>query len=112
MNISTTQKRRFLENVYKLYYSNGIKPTSQQILKAFTDYFSVNLPGFPIGLGYVDVNDSDRMSADTINQIMINTLFNVDILYDTILENNDELFMVATTFNKKFEKLKTKRRML
>ena len=112
MNISTTQKRRFLENVYKLYYSNGIKPTSQQVLKAFTDYFSVNQPGFPVGLGYVDVNDSDRTSADTINQIMINTLFNIDILYDTILENSDELFMVSTTFNKKFEKLKTKRKML
>lgn len=112
MNISTIQKRRFLENIYKLYYSNGIKPTSQQVLQAFTDYFSVNQPGFPMRIGYNDLNDSEIINSDTINQIMISSLFNIDILYDTILENGDELFMVATTLNKKIEKLKTKRKIL
>jgi len=52
MNISMVQKTRFLENIYKLYYSNGIKPTDHQIKKAFSDYFSVNKPGFPLRLNY------------------------------------------------------------
>lgn len=112
MNISVVQKRRFLENIYKLYYSNGIKPTSQQVLQAYTDYFSVNQPGFPTRIGYNDLNDSEIINADTINGIMTSALFNIDVLYDTILENSDELFMVATTLSKKIEKLKTKRKIL
>ena len=97
MNISTIQKRRFLENIYKLYYSNGTKPTEQQILNAFSDYFSVNKAGFPLPIDYAALNGTDKTNVDILNELMINSLFNLDVLYDTILENNDELFKVATT---------------
>ena len=112
MNISTIQKRRFLENIYKLYYSNGTKPTEQQILNAFSDYFSVNKAGFPLPIDYAALNGTDKTNVDILNELMINSLFNLDVLYDTILENNDELFKVATTLNKKIENLKTKRKLL
>jgi hypothetical protein len=112
MNISTIQKRRFLENIYKLYYSNGAKPTEQQILNAFSDYFSVNKAGFPLDIDYAALNGTSKTNVDILNELMINGLFNLDVLYDAILENNDELFTVATTLNKKIENLKTKRKLL
>lgn len=112
MNVSVIQKRRFLENIYKLYYSNGTKPTDQQILNAFSDYFSVNKPGFPLAINYADLNGTNKTDVDTLNELMINSLFNLDVLYDSILENNEELFKVATTLNKKIEQLKTKRKIL
>jgi len=112
MNISTIQKRRFLENIYKLYYSNGVKPTEQQILNAFSDYFSVNKAGFPLDIDYAALNGTSKTNVDILNELMINGLFNLDVLYDAILENNDELFRVATTLNKKIENLKTKRKLL
>ena len=40
MNISNIQKKRFLDNLYKKYYSNGSIPTRQEILKDFNNYFS------------------------------------------------------------------------
>jgi hypothetical protein len=112
MNISTIQKRRFLENIYKLYYSNGAKPTDQQILNAFSDYFSINKPGLPLSINYAALNGTDTTNVDTLNELMVNSLFNLDILYDCILENNEELFGVVTTLNKKIEQLKTKRKLL
>ena len=112
MNISTVQKRRFFENIYKCFYSNGVKPTDQQIKKAFSDYFYINKPGFPIGIDYVGLQSSSVTSADMFNEIMINNLYNIDILYDTILENNDELFEIVTSLNRKIDNLKNKRKKL
>ncbi len=86
MNISTVQKRRLLEHIYKLFYSSGVKPTDQQIKKAFSDWFTANKPGFPVGIDYVALQSSRATSADLLNEIMINNLYNIDILYDTILD--------------------------
>jgi len=112
MNISTVQKRRLLEHIYKSFYSSGVKPTDQQIKKAFSDWFTTNKPGFPVGIDYVALQSSRATSADLLNEIMINNLYNIDILYDTILENNDELFGVVTALNRIIDNLKNRRKML
>jgi hypothetical protein len=106
------QKTRFLENIYKLYYSNGIKPTDHQIKKAFSDYFSVNKPGFPLRLNYNALNSEAKTNVDLLNELMVNSLFNLDVLYDTILDSNEELFQVVTSLNKNIENLKAKRKAL
>jgi len=108
MNISTTQKRRFLNNIYKLIYSSGQKPSEQEVRKAFNEYFSVNQPGYPIKVDYDLLRTSNKTDVDLLNQIMANTIYNVDILYDTILDNNEELFSIVTSLNKKLENLKKK----
>lgn len=112
MNISTTQKRRFLNNIYKLIYSSGQKPSEQEVRKAFNEYFSVNRPGSPIVVDYNLLRTSNKTDVDLLNQIMANTIYNVDILYDTILDNNEELFSIVTSLNKKLENLKKKRLQL
>ena len=112
MNISTIQKRRFLNNIYKLIYSSGQKPSEQEVRKAFNEYFSVNQPGYPIRVDYDLLRTSNKTNVDLLNQIMTNTIYNVDILYDTILDNNEELFSIVTSLNKKLENLKKKRLQL
>lgn len=112
MNISTTQKRRFLNNIYKLIYSSGQKPSEQEVRKAFNEYFTVNQPGYPIKVDYDLLRASNKTDVDLLNQIMANTIYNVDILYDTILDNNEELFSIVTSLNKKLENLKKKRLQL
>lgn len=112
MNISTIQKRRFLENLYKLYYSSGSKPTDQEIKKAFNDFFAINKPGFPLSSNSRSLSQQTIVNVDTLNEIMANSLFNLDILYDAIIENSDELFQITTTLNKKINNLKTKRKKL
>jgi len=109
MNIATVQKRRFLNNIYKLFYSSGAQPNERQVRSAFNEYFSINTPGFPIKVDYDLLRSRSKTDVDLLNQIMANTLFNVDILYDTILENNEELFSVVTSLNKKLESLKKRR---
>ncbi len=112
MNISTVQKRRFLNNIYKLIYSSGQKPSEQEVRRAFNEYFSINQPGYPVRVEYDLLRSSNRTNVDLLNQIMTNTIYNVDVLYDTILDNNEELFSIVTSLNKKLENLKKKRLQL
>jgi hypothetical protein len=109
MNIATVQKRRFLNNIYKLFYSSGVQPDERQVRAAFNEYFSINTPGFPVKVDYDLLRSKAKTDVDLLNQIMANTLFNVDVLYDAILDNNEELFSAVTSLNKKLESLKNKR---
>lgn len=109
MNIATIQKRRFLNNIYRLFYSSGTKPDERQVRASFNEYFSINSAGFPIKVDYELLRSSSKTDVDLLNQIMANTVFNVDVLYETILENNEELFSIITSLNKKLESLKKKR---
>jgi len=109
MNIATVQKRRFLNNIYRLFYSSGSQPDERQVRASFNEYFAINNPGFPVNVDYESMRASTKTDVDLLNQIMANTVFNVDILYETILENNEELFGTITALNKKLESLKKKR---
>jgi hypothetical protein len=109
MNIATVQKRRFLNNIYKLFYSSGNQPDERLVRSAFNEYFSINTPGFPVRVDYDSLRSKAQTDVDLLNQIMANTLFNIDILYESILDNNEELFSVVTSLNKKLESLKKKR---
>jgi hypothetical protein len=109
MNIATVQKRRFLSNIYKLFYSSGNQPDERLVRSAFNEYFSTNTPGFPVRVDYDLLRSKAQTDVDLLNQIMANTLFNIDILYESILDNNEELFSVVTSLNKKLESLKKKR---
>lgn len=109
MNISTIQKTRFLNNIYKILYSSGKQVNETLVKSAFNEYFSVNRPGFPLNVDYNLLRATNKTNVDLLNQIMVNTVFNVDILYESVLENNEKLFSTITSLNKKLESLKAKR---
>jgi hypothetical protein len=109
VNISTIQKKRFLDNLYKRYYCNGTIPSKQDILKEFNTYFTINKPGFPIKVDYDLLRSINTIDVDVINSIMVNSVFNLEIIYDSLFENNEQLMSVITSLNKKIENLKAQR---
>ena len=112
MNISTIQKKRFLDNLYKRYYCNGTIHSKQDILKEFNTYFTINKPGFPIKVDHDLLRSINTIDVDVINSIMVNSVFNLDIVYDSLFENNEQLMSVITSLNKKIENLKAQRASL
>ena len=112
MNIATIQKRKFLNNIYKLFYSSGNKPSEQEIRKIFNIYFSNNRLGIPVSVDYDALNQSNVINHSDLNELMITSLFNLEILYECVNENNYELMSTITSLNKRLSNLKTKRREL
>lgn len=112
MNIATIQKRKFLNNIYKLFYSSGNKPSEQEIRKIFNTYFSSNKIGIPVSVDYDALNQSNIINHSDLNELMITSLFNLEILYECVNENNYELMSTITSLNKRLSNLKTKRREL
>ena len=112
MNIATIQKRKFLNNIYKLYYSSGSKPSEQSVRSIFNSYFSRYKFGKPLPIDYNEINFSEIVEADLLNELMINTIFNMEVLYDCINENNYEMMSTITSLNNKLSNLKVKRRAL
>lgn len=112
MNISTIQKRKFLNNIYKLYYSSGTKPSEQDVRNIFNKYFSINKLGQPLEVNYSLLQSIDVTDVDVLNELMANTLLNLEILYDCVLENNQQAFETVNVLNSKMENLRAKRRAI
>jgi len=109
MDIATVQKRKFLKNLNKLYYSKGTKPSPQEIRQVYDSYFSVNRFGQPVDVAYENLNATSIVDPFMLNELMANSLLNLEVLYDCIYENNSEIFETITVLNKKMENLKKKR---
>jgi|694.fasta_scaffold06622_5 hypothetical protein len=112
MDISTIQKRKFLNNIYKILYSKGTKPSEQEVRREFAKYFSVFKPGIPIPVNYSLLDSFNTTNVDVLNELMINSIFNIEILYDAVHENNEQMFSLMTSLNNKLEGLKAKRKEL
>lgn len=112
MNISTIQKRKFLLNLYKILYSKGVKPSEIEVRKEFNKYFSINSLGFPVNVPFDFLQRQNNVDPDILNELMANSLLNLEVIYDCVSENNNELFSVITNLNSKLYNLKAKRRDL
>lgn len=112
MNINTIQKRKFLNNIYKLFYSTGKKPSDSEIIQAFNQYFSYNNFDEPVKLDINKLLVTNTVDGNIINELMINTLLNIEVLYDCIMENNEQVFSVVTALNSKIDNLRAKRKEL
>lgn len=93
-------------------YSKGRKPNEYDVFNDFTRYFNYTKPGKPVPVEYNDLNLSDVTNVDILNQLMANSALNLEVLYDAVWENNDELFNVVNTLNNRVNNLKAKRREL
>ena len=112
MDISTIQKRKFLNNLYKLYYSEGSKPSEQEVRADFNRYFSKYRFGLPVDVDYDLLLRKNIINPDDLNELMANTLLNLEVLYDCVFENNNELFSVVNVLNNKLDSLKARRKQL
>lgn len=112
MDISTVQKRKFLNNIYKLYLSNGSKPSDQEVRKAFNAFFSRYDFGSPVDVDYQALASQGLVDNELINELIANSLLNVEVLYDCLYDNNAEIFKVINVLNNKVENLRLKRSKL
>lgn len=110
MNIADVQKRKFLYNIYKNYYSTGIKPSDFELKKAFNQYFSYNELGEPVKLDINRLQSTNVVDHHILNELMVNTLLNLEVLYDCVMENNEQIFSTITVLNNKLDNLRSKRK--
>ena len=87
MTISNIQKEKFLSTLYKSLYAGGNKPNEQEILEFFSKYFSKYEPGEPLDINAQLFRQMAFGQVEVFNQKMLHTLFNIEVLYDSIFEN-------------------------
>lgn len=117
MSISEIQKRKFLDNIYRLMYSTGIsttdtvvrQPDEAEVKKEFDDYFVANRIGVPLSLDINLFRNIDVLDPDLMNLFMARALLNVEVLYDSVDDSTMKLMDVVTVLNKRLNNLKDKR---
>lgn len=112
MTISSIQKKKFLETIYKNYFSSGIKISEEKVLELYSRYFSRNVVGQPIKLNPELFRSTEFSNVDLMNQRNAQVLLNIENLYDAIFENSEELFDTTNALNNKIEFLKKRRAQL
>lgn len=109
MSISNIQKRKFLETIYKIYYSLGSAPSNNEVSATYGRYFSRFNPSQPIPVPYNDLNTQSVINHDDLNRIMVHMLFNLDTIYENYYEQVEELYDVINAYNNRIESIKAKR---
>ena len=112
MNIGEIQKIKFLNNLYRILYSSGIQPDEREVKKIFNRYFSINKFGSPVKIPYEIFRDTSIVDPNLLNQSMAAAGLNVEVLYDFLNQNNEDLYKIVTALNKRLNNLKTKRKKL
>ncbi len=117
MSISEIQKRKFLENLYRSFYSTGLnesdtalrQPNDDEIKKEFDNYFSTNRIGVPLRVDPSLLRNTPITSPEIMNNFMARYILNLDVLYDSIDDNTEKLMDSVSYLNKKNRLLKTKK---
>jgi hypothetical protein len=117
MTISSIQKKKFLDNIYRLLYSTGTstsdkkiqQPDEKEVKRQFDLYFSSNRIGAPLSVDYNQLRNSGKTNPELMNILMSRSLLNMEVLYDSVHENNESLMNVVTILNKRLDQLKNKR---
>jgi hypothetical protein len=120
MTISKIQKKKFLDNIYKLMYSTGTsntekvvrQPSELEIKKEFDKYFSQNRIGLPLTNDINVLRNTETTNPDLMNTFMARTILNLEVLYDSIHENGEDMMSVATVLGKRLNSLRDKRAAL
>lgn len=109
MTIENIQKRRFLETIYKIYYSLGSSPSEDEISTIYGRYFSAHKPGLSIPVPYNDLSASSLIDHEKMNKIIAHMAFNVDVLYDFFHEEVSDLYDLITALKFRVDNLKQRR---
>jgi len=109
MTISSIQKKKFLDTVYKNFFAAGYKTTEKDLLDLFSKYFSNYEPGKPIPLKPELFRSTAYSNVELINERTAHCLLNIENLYDSIFENSEQMFDVINALNNRIDNLKKKR---
>jgi hypothetical protein len=117
MTISKIQKKKFLDNIYKLMYSTGTsatnkvvrQPSELEVKKEFDQYFSQNRIGLPLRNDINLLRNTETTNPDLMNIFMARSILNLEVLYDSIHENGEDMMSVVTVLGKRLNSLRDKR---
>jgi hypothetical protein len=109
MSIANIQKEKFLNVIYRNLYSSGYIPKESEILEFFSQYFSAYQLSQPLPMDPEIFRQVFSSNVDIFNQKMLYALFNVEVIYDSILENSEEIMKITTALNKRLQNLKARR---
>lgn len=109
MSISNIQKEKFLDVIYRNLYSSGYIPKESEILDFFSKYFSNYTLGQPLPMNGEIFRQLSASNVDALNQRMLHALFNIEVLYDALSENAEEIMSVTNALNKRLQNLKARR---
>lgn len=112
MSISETQKKRIITEVTKAFYATGEKPRNVDIMTQVSKYFSKYPVGSPLPVPADGIKPSARASVEQINTILAHATLNLDVLYESSLEQVEDIMMLTTTLTSKLAQLKKKRRSI
>lgn len=112
-SIRRIQIERALEDIVRLLYSEGVKPTNKEITRTLGDYFSKNPAGLPLPVDTAKfIADGAKSDPQGYNETMLAMLVNIDTLYKASMEQVDDVMTVTTELREKIKRLKDKRRRL
>lgn len=112
MSIKQIQISRVLEEATRTLYSSGKKPTLNQIFNIVSRHFSRYRAGQPLPLpGDIAVPRSTS-NVNSFNTALLHIATNVDVLYETMLEQVDDMLIMSTSLQAQLDRLKQKRRRI
>lgn len=112
-SIRKVQVERALSDIIRLLYSEGTKPTNNEIRRHLSEYFTKYPAGRPIPFDTTKMYaEGARTNVEAFNETMLAIMVNVDTLYKATMEQVEDVMKINTALRDKTQRLKDKRRRL
>lgn len=127
MTIANIQKRKFLDVLYKLLYTSGSQiindeqtdaaraakqPDEREVKREFDSYVTQNRLGRALNVDWNRLRNTTVTNPDLMNELMARSILNIEVLYDSVYENNQNMMSVVSILNRRVDYLKSKRSSL
>jgi hypothetical protein len=112
MSISTIHIQKIINSISRYYYSCGMKPTEEQIMKDLSLYFSSNSASLPIRVPSGIFAENFVASELNMNNMTSKVIANLDLLYESTAEQVEKSLELTTFLRSRLERLNIKRRLL
>lgn len=112
MSISTIHIQKIVNSISRYYYSCGVKPTEEQVMKDLSLYFSSNSASSPIRIPSGVFVENFIGSESNINNVTSKVIANLDLLYEATAEQVQQSLELTTFLRSRLERLNIRRRLL
>jgi hypothetical protein len=112
MSIQQVQIKNLLELITETFLANGINPTDEQVHGLLSAFFSKHPAGNPVTIEKSIFATDAKSDTDVVNDLMASVVFNLDTLYETSLDQVDQVLTLNSILNAHLERLKIKRKVL
>lgn len=111
MSIRQVQIKNMLDAVSQSHFIGGVNPQLNDLLKYMSQYFAEYPAGLPLRMER-NLFESPRSDPELINDLMAKGIMNIDVLYETSLQQLNEITLLNTILRSHLERLRIKRTVL